>query len=408
MALGLTQNAGSNVIPCLPCCNFVYTECGCPTNNRLNEIGQKPEIEKSVSQKLVTFFIDDLFANESLLHTQIHRNDALMKDGAAAYSVTCSAGEHSGDFIWFFNFERQYNPLPNGRTLSAQVRFNYVSKTFDAKIILDGVDPDWSPAVKTFSNDYMTTLKGESNGLTFISHSICICNAGSSPSTVYCPFVTNEQTGEKTIYVSFNGLPACLKSDYEINLKFINPQLTNQNFDLPLNNVELARWRINYPTAGSCSGISDSSFSYNSVICFRAKSFVPYCLSSQIFFQFVWNPENYTGISYANIETIGNREALTFTVIGENYYGFEIGKTIPWQVGQNVLSLLPYPGYSINSWLSTAYDLIIDFDPLFITGKIMGNNKIDDYYNVPHYIAPGGWANGILGYLDLIEMTLTE
>ena len=408
MALGLTQNAGNNVIPCLPCCNFVYTECGCPTNERLNEIGQKPEIEKSVSQKLVTFFIDDLFADESILHTQIHRNDALMKDGAAAYSVTCSTGENSGDFIWTFNFERQYTPLPSGRTLSAQVRFNYASKTFDAKIILDGVDPDWSSAEKTFSNDYMTTLKGESAGLTFISHSICICNAGSSPSTVYCPFVTNEQTGEKPIFVSFNGLPSCLKSDYEINLKYINPQLTNQNFDLPLDNIELARWRVNYPVAGYCSGIRDSSFSYETILNFKSKSFAPYCLSSQIFFSFTWNPEVYTGVSMQNLETIGNRQALTYTVIGENDYGFEIGTTIPWQGGLNYLGVMGSPGYSINSWLSTAYDLIIDFEPLYINGKIFGLNYLDDYYNVPHYIAPGGWANGILGYLDLLEMTITE
>lgn len=406
MTLGLTQNTGSNVIPCLPCCNFVYTECGCPTNNRLNEIGQKPEIEKSVSQKLVTFFIDDLFANESLLHTQIHRNDALMKDGAAAYSVTCSGGENNGDFIWNFGFTRQYTPLPSGRTLSAQVRFNYSSKTFDAKIILDGVDPGWSPAVKTFSNDYMTTLKGESGGLTFISHSICTCNAGSSPSTVYCPFVTNEQTGKKTIYVSFNGLPSCLKSDYEINLEYIDPQLSGPYY--PLDNIELMRWRVNFPTAGACSGRRDSNWAYNSVIAFRAKSFLPYCLSSQLFFSFSWDPEVYTGFSVFNsVENLSNRQALTYTSINENS-GFQVGTTAPWETGLNTLSVLGSPAYGINSWISTAYDLIIDFEPIFISGKIMGLNYIDDDWAVPHYLAPGGWANGILGYLDLIEMTLTE
>lgn len=400
MALGLTRNAGSNVIPCLPCCNFVYTECGCPTNNRLNEIGQKPNINKSQPMKLVTFFIDDLFSDVSSFHTLEGRNDALIKNGAAAYSVTCSAGQHNGDFIWDFGFSRQYTPLPTGRTLNAQVRFNYASKTFDAKIILDGVDPGWSSVTKTFSNDYMATLKGESNGLTFISHSMCLCyDPSSSLASRYCPFITDAQSGEKTLYVIFSGLPGCLKSDYEINKKYVDPQIpVGQAF--PLNNAELARWRINYPNAGNCSGKYNDNWNYQSIISFKAQEIVPFCDGSQLFFYFYWEPETYTGyiVQYSlSIDNLSNRGALTFTATNANS-GYEVGTTVPWDLGLNYLSLFVKPQYGISSWLSTAYDMVIDYEPIFISGKIMGNNWIDNDY---------GKTQG-QGYIEVIDLLITE
>lgn len=395
----VTPNTSTGIVPCLPCCNRVYQDCGCPQNPRLNEIGSGGW-DKSIPRKYVTFFIHGLFAADGPSFSSLTRMDGILNDGVGAATTGCSA-DQDGNSVWTFAFAS----LPLGRTLVAYVRFIAATKTFEAKIIVDGVDPGWAAVTKTFSNEFMATVAGNSGGYGFISHSFCLCSAQIQSWTWYSPCLTDAEIGEKTLFATFSGLPACLETTYEINKKrtFVDPTPNPAGNEFPLlDATELALWRLDEPVAGFCTGSVSPFWDYTATMAFKSRANYPNCQGyGLVIGQFLWGNEPYTGyVGYPNnLDAVGNREALTFIYKGPAPPA--AGTQSPWDLN-NMNLAAQQPSYGVLDFPDTSRAIFIDFEPVFMSYFAVGNNSMDNNY--------GDLSNpmGLPNNRDLIHVTITE
>lgn len=360
--LDLSRSSGTGIVPCLPCCNFGYQSCLCATNERLNIIGGKNQLGQDLDKKnpsnLVTFFVKDLFAGESSVANRYDRTDAINQDGMMAVSVYCE------NKLWTFSF------ASTPRTLTAFVRF-YEDK-FEGKLIIDGVDSGWVLLIKSFGNEYLTTLEGEISGYQIISHSACVCRGdGGNQSYFYTPYMKETEIGIKPLFVVFNNVPTVCGSSFTIN----NPYT---NYPYPIRTAEdLADYHANFPVTGAGSVRYNSDWHLNYKLVFQSGISTVFCNGKFLYMSFSWITDQYiVPLDYTDYLHYGNKEAATFTALTTTPSGKPAG-TSNWVEG---LLLEPKPSVYIETIPDFSFPIKLDLEPFFYDFTGYGYDRTQDDY----------------------------
>lgn len=372
MALDLTRNSKNGTVPCLPCCNYGYQSCACPTNERLNVIGGKnangDNLNKSSPSNLVPFFIKDLFAGESSVANRFDRTDAVNQDGMLASSVSCYGA------LWTFLFPS------TPKTLQAFVRF--LDDIFEGKLIIDGVDSGWVSLEKTFANEFITTLQGEISGYQIISHSICVCRGDvTSPAYAYPPYMKETEKGVKPLFVTFEGLPAICGTNFELNKNY-------EQTPYPLRTQEdLKLYHSYFPVTGSGSARigaeyeNGPSWQLYFKLVFQSGVTTPLCSGKFLDISFSWVTDQYIiPINYVlpNIEVFGNKEAATGVALTITPNGNPAG-TSNWE-DKYLFTILP--SLFLIAFPDFSFPIKLDLEPFYYEYTAYGYDRTQDDYNL--------------------------